>query len=57
LTLGQRARIKALKDAGWKYSKIAKDIQCSISTIKYTLNQIKKTVDSEISKKEVENAS
>jgi transposase len=43
LTLGQRARIKALKDAGWKYSKIAKDIPCSISTIKYTLKQIEKT--------------
>lgn len=43
LTTEQRTRIEALKDAGWTYRRIAADIQCSISTIKYTLDHFKHT--------------
>lgn len=43
LTIEERARIKALHDAGWSYRKIASDLKCSLSTINYTLNKIKST--------------
>ena len=35
----QRVRIKALFDAGWSYCHIAKDLRCSPSTVKYTLDE------------------
>ena len=35
----QRVRIKALFDAGWSYCRIAKDLRCSPSTVKYTLDR------------------
>ena len=43
LTIEQRARIKALSDAGWSYRTIAKDLTCSLSIVSYTLNKIKTT--------------
>uniref|UniRef100_A0A3B4UFJ5 Transposase IS30-like HTH domain-containing protein n=1 Tax=Seriola dumerili TaxID=41447 RepID=A0A3B4UFJ5_SERDU len=39
LTSEQRVRIKALLDAGWSYRRIAKDLRCSPSTVKYTLDR------------------
>ena len=41
LTIEQRARVKALSDAGWSYRTIAKELKCSLSTVSYILNKIK----------------
>ena len=39
LTRELRARIKALFYAGWSYCHIGKDLKCSPSTVKYTLDR------------------
>ena len=39
LTREDRARVKALYDAGWSYRRIGRDLQCSPNTVKYTLDR------------------
>lgn len=39
----ERARIKALKDAGWTFRRIAEDIGCSVGAVKYTLDRYQET--------------
>ena len=43
LTENERVRIKTLHDAGWSLRKIGKDIKCSHSVVKYTLQTIAET--------------
>ena len=38
-TSEQRVRIKALFDVGWSYHRLATDLRCSPSTVKYTLDR------------------